>query len=205
MDSNNQPTNNVDLVLKELERFDIEYNYITNRDKEVKNKLENEHRINFYRNNLPESDDDDYINYTEEKYLYYEEYVNNGMKVDGLNLDNPDEIALELSNIYVNFGQPINPNENIIFKITANDELKGFTYSELALKIMQRYHLIYFLFRNWDMEKGVIKETPTDDMKYRDECFHPTCYVGEWIDNGLACLFYNKQSDFWYFEPIKCL
>jgi hypothetical protein len=68
----------------------------------------------------------------------------------------------------------------------------------MALKAMQRYHLMVYLCKNYDITKGTI--VSEELVKERKKIiFEPTAYLGEWTDNGLVNLIYKKETDQWEF------
>jgi hypothetical protein len=192
-------------ITKEMEKM-------RERDCKVKSQLADKQVITFYCNGYfpkqEDSDDDDDEADTDtynNRYLLYERFVENKNNIDGLSLNNPDEIVLQLSEIDVYFNTPMSPGNAVMFRISANNKQGGFSRKELALKIMQRYHMLYFLFKNYDMEAGVIKSEPTKYDDFFEACFRPICYESQWTDNGLHSIIYNKDKDCWFFEELNSI
>ena len=124
------------------------------------------------------------------------------MSLDNLGLLYEDEIILKSSYANVHFDYP-NFKSYVTFSLHADNEMRGFTVKELALKMMQRYHLLYFLFDNYDMTKGKLfpdKKLIGDTRR----CFRPCLFTGEWY-NGLKCICYDKEFDRWTFECINAI
>ena len=140
--------------------------------------------------------------------LLYEKFVNNGMKVDNLGLLYENEIILKSSYANILFTYPVY-RDSVVFTLTANNDVEGFTMKELVLKVMQRYHLLTFLCVNYNMAEGKIvnTEAETDNVPMKHlftnvpksdrDCFEPTLYTSEWTDNGVVQLKYHKDKDQW--------
>ncbi len=65
---------------------------------------------------------------------------------------------------------------------------------------MQFYHLLFHIYKNYDVKRGTPADLPDDD---RNRYFRPVMYIGEWEDNGLDSLKYNKETDTWEFICIN--
>jgi hypothetical protein len=187
---------------------DFEYKsaYINKRDKITKESLKNDYYIDFVV--LPNDKTmDDYNNYDSDElfddniyFITYEKFMQNNMKIDGLNLQNPDEIVLESSYCNVLYSYP-GFDDKTAFTIKADDEITGFTRKELALKVMQRYHLLCYLFQNYDKESGcVVSQELAQQREERKIMFRSVMYETEWTDNGLKSLIYHKETNQWTFE-----
>ena len=177
---------------------DFEYKcaYINKRDANTKKDLQDKEQIDFILipNGLTIDDFENEDVDKEEFILEYQKFINNSMKIDGLGLFQGDNIALNSSYCNVLYKYPMFQNHTV-FTIQADDEITGFTKKELALKIMQRYHMLYFLSKNYDIEKGIITQ---NDMG-RKAIFRPVMYDDQWSDNGVLCLQYHKDLDQWEF------
>lgn len=205
--------------------FTYKWEFVKKRDNITKSELNDKQVISFmlmdpnkhYKNLLPfnydnymngdvsmsedakesDNEDDDY------EMLLYETFMNNGLSIDNLGLVYENEVILKCSYANILFSYP-NFNSNTAFTIHADDEICGFTFKELALKAMQKYHLLYFLFKNYDMEKGTLINENSDNTNhfntFENRCFRPTLWESEWTENGLLNLVYNKQTDQWKFE-----
>lgn len=203
----------------ETRDFDYKWAYVRKRDIITKNTLKNGTRIDFmllsnndvtlspfdydtYINkntNDQESDEDNDENWedndTDANILLYETFVNNNMKIDGLNLMYADETVLKSSYANILFKYPSFENE-VVFTIHSDDRVKGFTMKELALKVFRYYHLQVFLCKNYDMENGkMLTEAP--DEKTFNRCFRPVLWESEWTDNGILSLEYCKDTNQW--------
>lgn len=205
-DSNNGITVDTEKVFTEVnifwDKISNKNNSIREQDKNTRQSLLSEQQIFFKRDSSKQFIyDKQYCEHYDSE-IMYDEFINNPTLKD-IGLLNKDQIVLKSSYIYILFNNP-NFNSDTIFKLTADNELEGFTREELAVKIMQRYHLIYFLFKNYDMKKGIIKEVPTDiDINNRsDICFRPLLYETDYTINGLSYIIYDQEKDYWKFAPI---
>lgn len=162
--------------------FFYQYAFVKKRDDITKENLVDEQIICPF---------DDEYNDEDEKAVWYEDYVKN-MNVDNLNLLHENEIVLKSSYMNILFKSP-NFNSETTFKIYADDEVEGFTMKEIVLKVMQKYHMLYFLYKHYDMEKGIISN------EIKSPCFRPVLYESDWLDNGLSHLCYDKKSNTWEF------
>ena len=145
-------------------------------------------------------DDEDY------SMIDYQEFLDNNMTIDNLGLINKDEVVLKMSYIDILFNSP-NFGSDTTFRIMADNELVGFAREELGLKIMQRFHLLYFLFQNYNMERGNIRETPIihfDTKRQNGTCFEPIIGYQDYSDNGLSHIVYNEDKKIWKFIP-RCV
>jgi Leucine-rich repeat (LRR) protein len=154
----------------------------------------------------------------------YSDFVDNHMTVQGLAREN--DIVLLCSSIKVMFNYP--NRDEIIMTINADDAMKGFNMGELALKVMQRYHMLYYLNYNYDMKIGKVIDKPHTFERNRPYIQPPIpdsntntfdflsmsmpynvsfkedlhCFGSgmeyEWFDNGIKCLIYNKPRQ----DPI---
>ncbi len=176
--------------------------FIKDRDSDTKNNTEDDISIDFILNpngnsELPKLDDDDDI--PTECVLLYETFVKNKMSIDGLGLINADDVVLKSSYCNILFNYPVNCRENIVFTIHADNDTIGFTRKELALKSMQKYHLMLYLYKNYDVEKGMIVSNELAKER-KITMFSPSRYDDEWTDNGLLNLIYCKELDQWIFN-----
>ena len=114
-------------------------------------------------------------------YLYYEQFIKNNHSIKGLNLLYENEIILKSSYINILYMYPCY-TPHTTFRITADNEMEGFTFGELALKAMQFYHLLFDLYKHYDVQKGIREDLAEND---RDRYFRPVAYIGEWENNGL--------------------
>lgn len=158
--------------------------------------------------------------------LVYKAFLDNNMSVKNLGLAYEEEVILKCSKINVLFDYP--NRQYTMMQITADDVMRGFTVGELALKVMQRYHMLYYLNFNYNLKEGkMIDEPHTFEWKrayvqppiptgekipdYRDNeykhitrdntafehCFGEPFMEWEWADNGVKCLKYDKQTNYW--------
>jgi hypothetical protein len=200
--------------------------YIKKRDNITKTNLQNKQKIYFILSNDLNGHKDvpafDYDNYHKEwekeddstessddfSVLFYKTFIDNNMKMDNLGLMYENEIILKSSYANILFDSPIY-RSSVVFTLHANDEIAGFTMKELSLKIMQRYHLIVFLYKNYNMEEGKLvdrtgemenipnKELFTNIPKSGKYCFEPVLYESELYDNGVMGLEYCKEKEQW--------
>lgn len=110
-------------------------------------------------------------------------------------LEDPEDLVLPCSYILIHYNNPC-WKESVTFHIPADDEMLGFKRLELMKKSMERFHLLYYLFINYNVEEGKINP---DRSSY---LFHPLISRDEYTDNGLRCLTYNKEKDYWIFKCI---
>ncbi|QKF93719.1 hypothetical protein QKU48_gp0261 [Fadolivirus algeromassiliense] len=194
--------------------FTYKWEYIKKRDNITKTNLNDNQTISFllqlpdkeykelppfnyetYMANDNVSDEGDNDDENDYDMLLYKTFIDNQMSVDNLGLVYENEIVLKCSYANILYSYP-NFNSNIVFTIHADDEIAGFTMKELALKAMQRYHLLYYLFKNYNMKSGEIIADNTSEF---ERCFRPTLWDSEWSDNGLLNLMYHKNTDQWEF------
>ena len=191
----------IDVSIKIFNDIVKENENIRERDKSTKDSLKHDQTIDFIlisegTNDLPEINSIDDI--PEKFVLTYDKFINNNMTVDNLGLINSDDIVLKSSYCNILFSYPVNYNEPIIFSIGADDKKIGFKRKELALKAMQKYHLLYYLYKNYDVEKG---EIVLDEKKVT--IFEPNQCDEEYTQNGLLNLIYDKEKDHWIFNTYK--
>jgi len=74
--------------------------------------------------------------------------------------------------------------EHVTFKVSADNKMKGFTKQELATKVMERFKLLYYIYKNYKTESG-------------KTLFQPVLNEYEYRDNGIYKLKYNKVSKIW--------
>lgn len=172
--------------------------YVNKRDKMTVENLKNECVIEFRLHDGKEVNIfnyDTFINkiYEEEDYdnigdnlVFYDNFVKT-MDVNGLIYEN--EIILKCSYINVWFKYPMH-DRDVTFKIMADNTIDGFTMKELVLKVMQRYHMLVFMWQNYDIKQGIINPGVKN-------CFQPFMYDCDWLMNGVVGLEYNKEKDIW--------
>ena len=124
--------------------------------------------------------------------LLYENFMQN--KID---IKNPDDIVLQCSNAKIHYSYPCSPSNAVTFTIQADDEMKGFTRKELAVKAMHFFHLIYYIYQHYDTNTRNF--IPDKGPGVYEGLFRPTCFPGEYENNGLRNLQYNKEKDYWEF------
>lgn len=157
--------------------------FVKKRDEITKNNLENGTKIKFRI--YPYMFDDGTIS-TDQEAVYYDDFIKNGMS--NLSLIDEDEVVLFSSYINLRFAYPC---ENTVFKIKADDIINGFTKKELALKAMQYYHLLYQINNGYNFKKGIFDGTGKRSIS------------GDWEDNGLSKLVYDKHMDEWEFVCVE--
>lgn len=148
--------------------FNYYWAFITKQNSITLNNLEDGHQIQFltskadlpefnYESNILNINNND--EESEEDYpLYYKDFLDNNMSIGNLAYQN--EVILKCNKIKLMFDYP--NRAKTMLQITADDEMKGFTVGELALKIMQRYHMLYYMNYNYDVKTGkVIDEKHT--------------------------------------------
>ena len=113
---------------------------------------------------------------------------------DDIKVRNGEEVVLDTSYIRIAFQYP--PTEKVIFRIEATDISKGFTRKELAYKILQHFHMLRSVGKNYNMEKGEF------DMNNENNKSNPFRAILSWEydDNGISFLEYNKNEDVWNVE-----
>lgn len=184
----------------------VKYNGdIRERDKITKDSLEDTHSINFILipegiTNLPEIDPNDTL--PEQFVLTYDKFINNNMCVDNIGLLNANDIVLESSYCNILFNYPVNCYEHTNFTITADDRKIGFRRNELALKAMQKYHLLWYLCKNYDVEKGKIVSNELANER-NIIMFKPNQHINEYTQNGLLNLVYDKKRNHWVFNTYN--
>jgi hypothetical protein len=183
--------------------FEYKHTFIKKRDRITKINTEDKCTIDFVLlpngTNIEDIVDDEYDGIPAENVLMYETFVNNGMSVDNLNLHGENDIVLKSSYCNILLGYPVNYKEHVVFTVHADDEIVGFSRKELALKAMQRYYLLWYLCKNYDITKGtIVSEELAKERKI--VMFEPTAYFDEWTNNGLVSLEYKKETDQWEFN-----
>jgi len=169
--------------------FDKRYNYIKNRDKDTIDSLEDEQEITF----VNESDPEQLATheYYDKEYtgISYDKFMNKTYK-----LQDPDTIVLPCSYINLYFDNP-NWDEHITFKIKADDELKGFTRHEIMKKALDRFHLLYYIYKNYSVDDRKIN--PENSSHLFGAALHGD---NEYEANGLHFIIYNTKYNYWRFE-----
>jgi hypothetical protein len=87
------------------------------RDCEVKSRLADKQVITFYcngyvsnkENSHDESDNESNEETYQGRYLLYNRFIENKNKIEGLSLNNPDEIVLQLNDVDIYFNNPMSP------------------------------------------------------------------------------------------------
>lgn len=120
----------------------------------------------------------------------YAVFVENKMKLPTLERENDIVIKMSYANIY--FEDPC-WNSKSTFKINSDNKI-GFTRKELALKVFQRFHMLYFLYKNYDMKKGIISNNVI--IPDRNRCFSPLMEY-DYLDNGIYGVQYDKIYNRW--------
>lgn len=134
------------------------------------------------------------IDTNDDNVLEYQKFVNNDFKIDGLWLADPDDVVLKLSYCDVLFDYPCFDSK-VVFTLHPTDKMIGFTRKELALSVMQKYHMLYYLSCNYSTAVGKVVDDKTS-IKREDSVFRPIMEY-EWRDNGVLQLQYNKIKDQW--------
>ena len=166
--------------------FHYKYQYLRYRDKNTIGKLKDKDKIPFADDAKSSDKSDD-----ESKGIRYQSFIENNYK-----LNDPDKIIFPCSYIDIHFNSPC-WKDHVTFRINAEDEMLGFRRLELMKRALERYHLLYYLFKNYNIEEGKINpENPS-------YLFSPVLYSNEYTDNGLKSLIYNKELNYWVFECIE--
>ena len=182
----------IDNIVSAIDQISSFIKIIHEHDNIELEQLQNNHIIYFnpvisnYVTNSNYSDDSD----DENEGIDYKDFVDNNMQLPAIK--GKDEIVINMSYANIWFGFPCY-GDSPVFKIKANNEKIGFTREELALKIFRRFHMLYFLYKNYDMEKGVISTEITESK----QCFQPLCGEYDYCDNGIYGVEYNKTLDRW--------
>lgn len=136
-----------DNIAKENLEHGQQIRFISNKDLPIKiNKNDSEEESD------KESDED--IEYP----LVYWDFLNNSMSIQNLGLAYKDEVILKCSKIKLFFKYP--NRQQTMMEIVADDNMKGFTVGELALKVMQRYHMLYYINYNYNVKDGKVIDVP---------------------------------------------
>lgn len=161
------------------------------RNKRTRDSLKDGDAIYFSDKNAPPPEEDESSEEGElVNGLHYKAFM-----AKTFDLERPDDIVLESSFIDIFYSNPC-WKERVTFTIWADDPMKGFTRKELAIKAMQRFHLLYYLCDNYNMEEGKIDPE-------RSTCsFSPVLYLNEYTDNGLYSLCYQIEEKRWEFITI---
>lgn len=172
--------------------------YVRYRDKKFLSELDDGHYITFDDMNESEciilhqmNEECMDIDHDNIRGITYQAFINKTFR-----LENENEVILPLSHINVHFSYPCS-NDNVTFGIVADNPIRGFTRLELATKVMQRFHLLYYLFCNYSLEEGEINSSNSSAI------FAPMTTTDEYTDNGLAGLSYDKKLNRWDFECIN--
>lgn len=186
----------IDFLLNVQKPFNYDLYYMNQKSTIKPNSFIDQYKNN--QNNQNVMNEYDYDEDSDDNYLYYDLFIKNNHSIKGLNLLHEDEIILKCSYINLLFNYPCYTPKTT-FRIEADNEMEGFTFGELALKAMQFYHLLFDLYKHYDVQKGIY----SIDMEPDQHCyFRPVAYIGEWDDNGLRSLKYNKETDTWEFNCI---
>ena len=164
--------------------FHYKYQYVKYHDKSVTGGLKNGDKISFIDDSDESSDEDS-------GGIRYQSFISKIYK-----LNDPDTVVLPCSYIDIHFNSPC-WRDNVTFKIHAEDEMIGFTRLELMKAALERFHLLYYLFKNYNAEEGRI------NLNSSSCWFSPVLRVDEYSENGLKSLIYNKEKGYWIFECIE--
>lgn len=154
--------------------------YTDKKDKMVKDKLVDKQSIDIY---------DD-----EKKCIWYEDYKQGKYG---------ESIIFEMSYIDVLYTYP-NCMEYIMFRIVADDKVKGFTKHELIMKLYERYHLIYSLSKHWDMKEGIY-DGNIDNCNNCNKGNFKCVFDYQYYNNGIHHLEYNLKKELWVTEMLDYL
>lgn len=176
--------------------FHYRIEYIKYNNKKTIESLQDKQTITFYHPDhvIPESD---YSDGDELEGLYYDDFLANK-----LNLENPDEIVLAQSYIRLHFNSPTY-RDHTTFTIHADDEMKGFTRKELAIKCMKYYHMQYYLSQNYDLDKGCFIESKAINQVYnKDSEFNQALEENHRKNPSMDWLFKESEKTIKFPEPI---
>lgn len=150
-------------------------------NKEELSKLCNNYIIYFNQSNAPldETNDSEICDGIE-----YSSFVNT---MELPSIIGGDDIVIKMSYINIYFDFPC-VKDQPTFKITADNDELGFTRKELALKILQLFHMLYFLHKNYDMEKGIISDDITN------KCFQPLIAEYDYESNSIYGIEHNGDN-----------
>lgn len=189
-----------DAVKKIFDKIQTEIELVNKKDQETLDALQDNDTIEFVllpngktiddfrKNDIDEHDIETYA-------LLYKRFIDNNMKIDGLNLFGDTDIVLKSSKCDLVINAPAH-DYGTVFRLRADDDMIGFTRKELALKVMQRYHLMWYLCQNYNLETGKITDNPEER---KEIIFRATMYDSYWWNNGLICLQYHKNANQWEF------
>lgn len=130
--------------------------------------------------------------------IYYAEFVKNMCIPE---LKNANDIVIEMGYADISF-ESFYFDMRPIFRIHANDEETGFKRGELLTKLFKIYHMMYFMYKNYNMETGSINATITN-VHWENRCFKPLIGDCDYEANGIHYLEFNKQTKIWKLHPIE--
>lgn len=166
------------------EEYETKYAFIKERDSKTIENLLDGYEIRFMKEGIEYSDENDEITG-----IRYSDFIVDFM-VSGEKLANPNDIVLASSVARLRYSSP---GEGTEFNIRADNEMIGFSRLELATKALKYFHLLYYLYSNFDIDKGQIVESGTE---IKSKIFSPV-FEYEYRDNGLSSLKYDKNKNVW--------
>lgn len=124
--------------------------------------------------------------------IYYDEFAKN-MRIP--ELKNSNEVVIQMSYADISF-EEICVDMMPIFRIHADNESFGFTRAELLTKLFEIYHMLYFIYKNYNMQNGLISAN-MNNVKWKNRCFRPLIGDYDYESNGIYSLEFNKQRGIW--------
>lgn len=134
--------------------------------------------------------------------LPHDKFVENGMKLDGLDLIGENDIVINKPDCNIYFDWPMS-EEYVTFRIMADNKDVGFTRGEIALKAMQKYHMLAFLSNNYDNAEGKIRNEDNHKSQTYEKVFSNYYWHDGYYGNGLWFLKYEEKFDRWHFECFE--
>lgn len=156
--------------------------------------------INFKWNN----GDVDYDNYDNDSWddndiLPHDVFVNNDMKIEGLGLVGSNDIVINQPECNIYFNWPMT-EDYVTYRLVADNKNIGFTRGEIALKAMQKYHMMAFICNNYDSAKGCVRYEDNSRGDVYKKTFGNFMWIQPYYGNGLWHLIYEADYDRYRFE-----
>lgn len=167
--------------------FTYRSKYLRCRDKKTKESLKDNDVIEFTKGELDKTVENDSSD-DEDSGITYKAFMEKTYK-----LKDPDRLVLPCNYIRINYNYPC-WREPVTFTIVADDEINGFTRVELMKKCLQRYHLLYYLSTNYNVDEGKISDKPSGLF---------SGMFNSYTTNGIKSLRYSKERNYWIFECIE--
>jgi len=79
----------------------------------------------------------------------------------------------------------------VTFRVKADDEMRGFSERELAVKVMKYFNMMYQINLHYNMDLGKFQEEELPLQKWVFDCL----FEYEYYDNGVVGLEYQKDGE----------